>query len=155
MLGFSRRLMLAALSALGASAPFGSRLAAQSAKPASAERIALSGYDPVAYFTDARPEKGMPEFSASFDGATYLFKNAGHRRMFIADPDRYAPQYQAWCAMSVSRGIKVEADPEAWVISDGKLYVFAAKQGVAIFRDQAATVVHKAQEVWPALREGR
>src|SRR6185436_4475790 len=116
MASVSRRSMLAAFSALGASVAFGTRLAAQAGKPPSGERVALNGYDPVAYFTDGRPAKGSPEFSASFDGTAYQFKNAQHRAMFVADPDRYAPQYKAYCANTISRGAKMEVDPEAWVI---------------------------------------
>ncbi len=33
--------------------------------------LALQGYDPVAYFTDGKPVKGSPQFTASYQGATY------------------------------------------------------------------------------------
>jgi len=32
--------------------------------------VALEGYDPVAYFTDRKPVKGSPQFTASYKGAT-------------------------------------------------------------------------------------
>jgi YHS domain-containing protein len=147
--GVSRRVMLASLSALGASAAFETRLAAQGAKSPSGERVALNGYDPVAYFTDGRPVKGSPEFSASFDGTAYQFKNAQHRAMFVADPDRYAPQYKAYCAITISRGAKMEVDPEAWLIWNGKLYMFASRQGIAMFQQEAAGIVAKAEAAWP------
>lgn len=35
--------------------------------------LALQGYDPVAYFTDGKPVKGSPEFTATYKGATYQF----------------------------------------------------------------------------------
>jgi len=38
--------------------------------------FALQGYDPVAYFTDGKPVKGSPEFTASYKGATYQFASA-------------------------------------------------------------------------------
>jgi len=151
--GFSRRSLFAAFSALGASAAFATRLAAQTGKPAAEERVALKGYDPVAYFTDGRPEKGSPEFKASFDGTTYQFKDAKHRALFVTDPDRYAPQYKAYCAITISRGAKLEVDPEAWVIWNGKLYVFQGPQGVAMFKEQAATIVAKADAAWPEVNK--
>lgn len=153
MVRVSRRSVLAAFSGLGASAAFAAPLAAQGAKSSSAERVALKGYDPVAYFTDGRPVKGSPEFSASFDGTAYQFKNAQHRAMFVADPDRYAPQYKAFCAITISRGAKMEVDPEAWTIWNGKLYMFAGQQGVAMFKEQAAAIVAKADESWPAVNK--
>jgi YHS domain-containing protein len=149
MSGVFRRSVLAAFSALAAGGAFATRLAAQGAKPASGDRVALKGYDPVAYFTDGRPVKGSPEFSASFDGTAYQFANAQHRAMFVADPDRYAPQYKAYCAITISRGAKMEVDPESWVIWNGKLYMFAGKQGVDMFRQEAAAIVAKAEAAWP------
>ena len=75
-------------------------------------RVAISGYDPVAYFTDGHPVKGSPAFSFPFDGAVYYFASAEHQKLFTADPDRYAPYYSGYCAVGVSVGMKLEADPE-------------------------------------------
>jgi hypothetical protein len=115
-------------------------------------RLALGGYDPVAYFTDGRALKGSPEFSSGFDDALYWFTGAEHRDMFAADPDHYAPQYGGHCAIAIAWGSLAEPDPEAWTIAEGKLYVFAAKQGVALFQQQAGNIVVKANENWRQLR---
>ncbi len=53
----------------------------------------------------------------------------------------------------LSRGAKQEADPEAWAIADGKLYVFASKQGVPLFQQQTASIVEKAAANWPEIRK--
>jgi YHS domain-containing protein len=120
------------------------------------EQVALKGYDPVAYFTVGHPDKGSADFVASYDGVTYWFKNANDRALFVADPDRYAPQYDGYCAVTVSRGGKYEADPEAWKIADGKLYVFGAKDLVGYFQEHATSVIAKADANWPGLRsQGR
>jgi YHS domain-containing protein len=123
--------------------------------PVPGKRIALRGYDPVSYFTVGRPEQGSSEFWFAFDDTVYLFKNAGHRAMFVADPERYAPQYDGYCTMKLSMGEKVEADPEAWVVADGKLYVFGRKEAVARFNQDPAGTVHKANANWQTLRPGQ
>jgi YHS domain-containing protein len=146
----SRRSVLIALPVLGAIAAHGAPLAAEAAPE---KRVALSGYDPVAYFTEGHPEKGLAEYSAAFDDATYWFKSAEHRAMFVADPDHYAPQFKGYCTIMVSRGVKQEADPEAWAIADGKLYVFSVKQGVPLFEQQTASITEKAAANWPELRK--
>ena len=148
---FSRRWVIATLSMAALTAPLGSAIAAGDASPDPDRRIALKGYDPVAYFTEGRPEKGLPEFSAEFDDAIYWFKSPEHRAMFLGDPDRYAPQYAGYCAITVARGARLEADPEAWTISDGRLYVFGAPRGVAMFQQQMAGFVEQANANWPAL----
>ena len=120
--------------------------------PLAATRVALKGYDPVSYFTDGRPEKGSSEFTFAFDDTTYWFKSAEHRTLFAADPEHYAPQFDGYCAVQVSRGHKVEADPEAWTITNGKLYVFSGKPGVPIFQEQPVAIAEKANENWSKLR---
>ena len=91
-MNISRRSLFSIGSVLVAGGVFNKQVAAETV----AQRIALSGYDPVSYFTAGRPEKGSPEFAAPFDDATYWFKSAEHRAMFLADPDRYAPQYSGF-----------------------------------------------------------
>jgi len=96
-------------------------------------RVVLKGHDPVAYFIESKPVKGDPKISYDWDGERYLFSNAGNRDKFAANPERYAPQFSGYCTGSMSKGVRNEADPEAWIISDGRLYLFGAVK----FRDMA------------------
>jgi YHS domain-containing protein len=144
---FSRRLFV---SIAVAGALFGGHAAAQNAAPAN--RVALKGYDPISYFTDGKPEQGSSEFTFAFDDTMYWFKSAGHRDKFASDPERYAPQFDGYCAIQLSHGLKVEADPEAWTITNGKLYVFSLKKGVTKFKDESVAIAEKAKENWPKLR---
>lgn len=85
--------------------------------------IALQGYDPVAYFTDGKPTKGQPEYSAQHAGATYHFASAAHRDAFLQEPAKYAPAFGGFCAMGVVMEKKLDGDPSLWRIVDGKLYL--------------------------------
>jgi YHS domain-containing protein len=143
----SRRTFVSAAAAL---AFYGGGAAAQTVAPAN--RVALKGYDPVSYFTDGKPEKGSSEFTFAFDDTTYWFQSAEHRDKFAANPEHFAPQFDGYCAVQLSRGRKVEADPEAWTITNGKLYVFSGKRGVPIFHKQPVAIAAKASENWPKLR---
>jgi hypothetical protein len=148
----SRRWVLGSFTVALTVAPRGILLAAEAA-PVPEKRLALRGYDPVSYFTEGRPEQGSVEYQAAFDDATYWFKGPEHRATFVADPDHYAPQFRGFCTFTLSRGAKYEADPEAWVIADGKLYVFGSKEGVPVFRAQTASTIEKATENWAMLRD--
>ena len=152
MSDLSRRSILVGLPIL-ALVPTGRVPLAAEAVPATGKRLALSGYDPVSYFVDGHPEKGSADYPASYDDATYWFKTPEHRATFVADPDHYAPQFRGFCTVTLSRGAKYEADPEAWVIADGKLYVFGSKEGVPVFRAQTASTIEKATENWAMLRD--
>ena len=90
-------------------------------------RVMLKGHDPIAYFTDGKPVKGNQKISYDWDDGRYYFASSEHRTMFASNPDRYAPQFGGYCTGSMSRGeTGNEANPEAWMIADGKLYVFGA-----------------------------
>jgi hypothetical protein len=126
--------------------------AAHGAGPPAGRRIALSGYDPVAYFADGRPVKGERDHWYAFDDAVYLFRSAAHRERFAAEPERYAPQYAGFCAGGVSKGYKAEPDPEAWLIANGRLFVFQFKDRVPVFRQKIDEVAAQANARWPAVK---
>lgn len=87
--------------------------------------IALQGYDPVSYFTSDKAIKGSKAYSQMYDGATYYFSSSSNRETFLLNPSQYTPQYGGWCAYAMgASGEKVEIDPESYIITDGKLYVF-------------------------------
>jgi YHS domain-containing protein len=126
------------------------RSVAQNNRPA--RRVAIGGYDPVAYFTDGRPVKGSSSFSVPFDEADYFFTSVDHQRLFSADPDRYAPQYSGYCAIGVSLGEKAEVDPESWTISNGRLYVFHFKRNMQEFAGASSNIVAKADANWASVK---
>ena len=68
-------------------------LVAAPAHAADPPKLAINGYDSIAYFTESRPVEGKPEFVHDWDGLRYQFASAANRDRFAADPDRYAPNY--------------------------------------------------------------
>ena len=92
-------------------------------------RTAIDGYDTVSYFTLGRPQRGNPAISHVWDGRRYFFASEQHRDLFARDPEKYAPQFAGHCAAGMSTGLKIEADPANWVISDGRLFLFAGAAG--------------------------
>ncbi|SDH84099.1 YHS domain-containing (seleno)protein [Roseospirillum parvum] len=87
------------------------------------EGVAIEGYDPVAYFTDGKPEMGDPAITLEWNGAIWRFATPDHRDLFAAQPEHYAPQYGGFCALAVSKGYTATVDPRAFRIIDGKLYL--------------------------------
>ena len=128
------------------------RAVAQTDPPAT-DRIALKGYDPVAYFTLSTPTPGMAEYDYVYDGVRYFFANARHRDLFKANPEKYAPQFGGNCANNMANGMRRESDPTVWVIIGDKLYVFAGATGAERFRKDAQTAALKAAANWKTLKE--
>lgn len=111
--------------------------------------IAIQGYDVVAYFTDGKPVKGNAEISVPYDDSKWQFANASHKEMFAADPDRYMPQYGGSCAGGMALGVSVPANPENWVIVDGKLYMVAGtKADLEEWKAHAAENIATADANW-------
>ena len=51
---------------------------------------------------------------AVHDGATYQFSSKSNKEIFEANPEKYVPAYNGYCAFGVSVGKKFIGDPEVW-----------------------------------------
>jgi hypothetical protein len=115
--------------------------------------LAIEGFDPVAYFTDARPELGLEDFEASQAGAIWRFRNEGDRASFVAHPDIYGPQYGGYDPIDLARGVTVAGNPRFWLVSGERLYLFGREQTRNAFAADPAPVLRNADQRWPELEE--
>ena len=112
----------------------------------------ISGYDPVAYFTDGKPAKGSGYHVAEYDGVTYTFASKDHKRMFEANPGKYVPAYGGWCAYGVAVGKKFVSDPEAWKIVNGTLYLNLDKDIQNKWAKDIPGYIRTANENWKEIK---
>jgi hypothetical protein len=115
--------------------------------------LALKGYDPVGYYEQNRPVKGSPDFTHQWNGATWRFASARSRDLFIADQEKYAPQYGGYCAWAVSNNYTADIDPEAWKIVNGKLYLNYSKSVQKMWEPEAQKRIADADRNWPGLHK--
>lgn len=103
---------------------------------------AVSGYDVVSYFDlpqsaigqpQQSPIAGLTSFTADYNGAQFAFATAANRDRFLADPARYAPQYDGHCAYGVARGGKAPGNPTLWRIVDDRLYLNVSRNVVGFW----------------------
>jgi hypothetical protein len=120
-------------------------------------RLAISGYDTVAYFTDGKPVPGKSEFEYTWHNARWRFFSPAHRDAFVSDPDRYAPQFDGFCAMGMAGGggksHKDTVDPEAWAIVDGKLYLTHDRKALTMWREKTAANIRSANKNWKSVKD--
>jgi YHS domain-containing protein len=103
-------------------------------------RLSISGYDPVAYFTDGKPVQGKADIEYLWHRSRWRFASSEHRDLFSKDPEHYAPQYDGYCAMGVTNDAaahKDTVDPQAWAIVDGKLYLVHNRYWLSQWRERA------------------
>ncbi|MDH5649982.1 MAG: hypothetical protein OEY67_10045, partial [Gammaproteobacteria bacterium] len=117
------------------------------------KKIALSGYDVVSYFTKNRAEKGDPKYTHDHKGATYQFSSDEQKKLFINDPGKYLPQYDGYCAYGVTFGKKLEADPEAWKIVNGKLYFNLDKDLLKKWETNTADFIKEGDSQWTVIQD--
>ena len=94
--------------------------------------FAVSGHDVVAYFDLPQSKVGTPQpeavpglanITADYNGSKFAFSTSENRDRFLANPDKYVPQFDGHCAYGVAQGGKVPANPDLWRIVDDKLYL--------------------------------
>lgn len=115
------------------------------------EGVAIKGYDPVSYFAEKKPVKGIPEFEYVWRGARWRFASAAHREVFCQDPEKYAPRYGGYCAYAVSQGKIADIDPEAWAIFEGKLYLNLNKDVQKLWEKDMQNYIRMADKNWPRI----
>ncbi len=119
------------------------------------KNVALQQYCPVAYAAMGKAIKGDAKYSSMFEGKTYYMMNADAKKMFDADPVKYVPKYNGYCATAMAMGKKLKSEPEIFSVYKGATYLFSSKDAKAMFEkdpdgtianaDKQFTSVHKTQ----------
>lgn len=126
---------------------------AQSKAPEPAGRPALDGFCPGAYLEMNQAIKGDPQLKSEHQGHTFRFANAQAKKMFDQAPAKYVPAYDGLCAIGVSMGMKLPADPELFSVHDGRTYLFSDAEAKAMFEKDKTGVVAKADANWPKVKQ--
>jgi YHS domain-containing protein len=116
-----------------------------------ASKVAIDGFDPVAFFTDSRPVNGDPHISTTYEGATYYFATEEHRKLFAQNPGQYAPQYGGFCAYGAALSALFPVDISTWQIRNGKLYLNLNPEILKAFNADFNGNIAKAEKNWPGL----
>ncbi len=113
---------------------------------------AIGGYDPIAYFLETKPVKGLREFQAEYQGSTFYFSTAANRDLFVGNPAKYSPQYGGYCAFGMARGYKASIDPFAFTVVGDKLYLNYSEPVRSQWLSDIPGYVQKADVNWPAVK---
>ena len=113
------------------------------------EGVAMQGYDVISYLEN-RPVKGTNEFRFEHGGVVWYFSKEENRNIFKQDAEKFVPQFGGFCAYAMSKGAAATANPRAYVIEGGKLFLFFDAASKTMWeQDKSATV--KAERIWPRL----
>ena len=118
-----------------------------------AQAAGLDGYDPVAYFTDAKPVKGTAALTADYKGEKYQFATARNRDAFVVAPEKYLPQYGGYCACAVANGQLAPGDPNVFKVVDGKLYLNLNRDIAKRWEKDIPGLIRAADANWPQLKK--
>jgi len=114
---------------------------------------AISGYDPVAYFTDNAAVKGTAAFSYDWNGTTWQFKNQVNLDAFKSNPQKYAPQFGGYCAYGVSEDHKSPTEPTAFTVVGDKLYLNYNMKVLELWRKDMDDRIVKGDKNWVKLKD--
>ncbi len=115
--------------------------------------LAIGGFDPVAYFTDARAVVGQSGFEVSEAGAIWRFRNEGNMASFMRHPEIYGPQFGGYDPTDVARGVAFAGNPRFWLVTGQRLYLFGREESRNAFATDPAYILREARQRWPALQE--
>jgi hypothetical protein len=113
--------------------------------------LAISGFDPVTYFIDGKPELGRSGLELNLGGAIWQFRNEGNRAAFAAHPEVYRPRFGGYDPMAVARGESVPGHPLIWALLGERLYLFYDAKARATFLADPGRIIVAAERKWPAI----
>lgn len=117
--------------------------------------IALQGYSPVSYLDLGIAQKGVKEHKATHAGINYYFTSAEQKKAFSKNPEKYLPQYGGFCSFGVYAGAKFRPDPNKFLVSDGKYYLFLYNLELDAqelwMKEDELKLVRKANDNWKSL----
>ncbi len=113
--------------------------------------LALNGFDPVAYFTNAKALMGRGDFEYRFAGAIWRFRNEGNRAAFVANPEVYIPVFGGYDPVAVARGVGTPGHPQIWTIVGERLYLFYSSEARQTFFHDPESATAAAERKWPAV----
>jgi hypothetical protein len=114
--------------------------------------LAINGFDPVAYFTDAAPQPGRADMEYRTGDVVWRFRNGGNRAAFAEHPNVYAPQFGGYDPVAIARGASVPGHPLFWLVTGQRLYLFYSKEARAEFAAQPQGILSLAERRWPEVR---
>ena len=112
------------------------------------KNLMLRGNDPVGYFTAGLPIPGRAEYTVEHDGAVYRFASETNRRLFIADPERYVPQFGGLCTNGMVYAVPTAGAADAFKIIDGRLYLFGGPRAKQYFEMDQERNLRLAWHYW-------
>lgn len=118
-------------------------------------RLAIGGYDTVAYHTIGRAVPGRLEYQTIWHDARWQFSSQENLDLFTKEPEKYAARYDGHCAMGVAyeNGHKDTVDPEAFTIVNGKLYLNHTKYWATEWRKNAVENISQADKNWGTVKD--
>ena len=114
-------------------------------------KLAVEGYDTVAYFTENQAIEGDKKFEHEWMNAKWRFSSAENLEAFKADPEAYAPQYGGYCAWAVSQNKIAEIDPTQFTVHEGKLYLNYNKKIQKRWLGDRDNFIAAADQNWPSV----
>ncbi len=151
-LGDARGLWLTAglLLAFAMPAPAASVIADNGPVEVNAETgLAISGFDPVAYFTEAAPKAGKPDIELTLAGTVWRFISVGNRAAFAEHPEVYTPRFGGYDPVAIARGVSVPGHPLLWSVVGQRVYLFYNAQARSAFIADPGRYIDAAERKWP------
>ena len=124
-ISFSKNIVTAMMIALVGLSMSGCSKTAEPAEIMSIEKIAIDGYDPVAYFVSTKAYKADGTYTYSYKDLTWYFESNENLEAFSADPEAFVPRLGGFCAYELADEELVYSDPRVWYIHNRGLYLFS------------------------------
>jgi YHS domain-containing protein len=114
---------------------------------------AVSGYDVIAYFDQAKPVEGSSKYKLEYKGADWYFSSQANLDKFTANPEKYAPQYGGHCSWAMSKNKVAPGNAPFWTVYNDKLYLNYDQNVLDKWRADKDAAIKKADANWASMEK--
>jgi hypothetical protein len=111
--------------------------------------LAISGFDPVAYFSRQKAIAGSPKYELTQNGTVWRFINESNRAVFADHPEVYTPRFGGYDPVAISRGVSVAGNSLIWAVTGDRLYLFYDDKARTEFLANPGVIIEGAMRKWP------
>lgn len=117
-------------------------------KTVNAKKVAVEGYDIVAYHVDNKAIHGSSKLSVLLEDVHYYFSSEKNKKLFEKEPEKYLPKYGGFCAIGIALyDGKFDIDPDDFLIDNGELYLFCPGE-IGNWKAEQESLKQKADLEW-------
>jgi len=119
----------------------------------SVNKVAIDGYDAVAYITESKAIQADGSISYEYQDIQWYFSSQANKDLFKVDSEKYVPIFGGFATFELTEEEQVLSNPEIWYVHNEKVYLFSDEDSKQEWFTHINEMTARAQAQWDIIIE--